>query len=178
MRLEVDGSLPDDEMVDLVDAQDRVVGSATIRRCLEGSLLHRAVAVLVTRSDGRFVLQRRSLRDMWQPGLLTISSTGHVKQGEGYEAAAKRELKEELGLEGRLAPVRKYTMPALSYNGLTEHEWVSLFTCQTDSPCTIDPAELDGVREVTEGELRNLLEGGQVAPDAKVILTDFLKRKS
>ena len=84
--------LPATEELDLVDEEDRVVGSATIEECLVKGILHRAVAVLVIRRDGRFVLQQRSKSDLWQPGLWTLSCTGHVKGGETYASAASREL--------------------------------------------------------------------------------------
>jgi isopentenyl-diphosphate delta-isomerase type 1 len=169
--------LPGDDLVDLVDAHDAVVGSSTIKKCLEKALLHRAVAVLVMRSNGRFVLQQRSKKDRWQPGLWTISSTGHVMRGEAYAAAARRELGEELGIEGTLIPVRKYRLPAISVGNLTEYEWVSLFTCRTDSRCKIDRTELESVKEVTEEELRSMLGEGPLTPDAKIILADYLARK-
>lgn len=167
-----------DEQVDLVDLHDNVVGTSTIAGCLKDGLLHRAVAVLVLRTAGTFVLQQRSRRDLWQPGLWTISSTGHVKRGESYEEAAGRELGEELGLSGDLTLVRKYLLPPISERGLTEREWVTLFTCRTDSRCRIDPVELETVREVTEEELRTMLADGPLTPDAKTILTDYLSRKS
>jgi isopentenyldiphosphate isomerase len=133
------------------------------------------VAVLVLRPTGRILLQQRSKRDLWQPGLWTISSTGHVKMGESYEAAAGRELGEELGIRGELRLVRKYRLPPISEGGLTEHEWVGLFTCRTGSPCTIDTRELESVMEVTEKELRDMMVDGPLTPDAKIILRDYLK---
>ena len=168
--------MPGEEVVDLVDVRDSVVGSATLGRCLEESLLHRAVAVLVVRSNGNFVLQQRSRRDLWHPGLWTISCTGHVKKGEGYPAAAARELKEELGISGRLEPVKKYRLPPYTENGLTELEWVSLFLCKSDSPCAVDPVELEGVKDVTKGELLKMIGNGPLTPDARLILADFLER--
>jgi len=133
------------------------------------------VAVLVIRHSGALVLQQRSKRDRWDPGLWTMSSTGHVKRGESYEAAARRELGEELGLEGDLKLVRKYLLPPISDRGLTEQEWVTLFTCRTDSPCTIDPVELESVKEVTEKDIRGMLVDGPLTRDARTILTDYLE---
>ena len=130
----------------------------------------------VVRSNGGFLLQQRSLKDRWHAGLWTISSTGHVKAGEGYEAAASRELKEELGMEGRLEFVRKYMMPPFIDRELTEHEWVSLYLCRTDAPCVIDPVEVEGVKEVTRRELISMVAEGPLTPDAKMILADYLEK--
>jgi isopentenyl-diphosphate Delta-isomerase len=166
------------EVVDLVDLEDAVVGSATVRECLERGLLHRAVAVLVIRSNGKFVLQQRSHDDLWHPGLWTISSTGHVKKGERYDAAALRELGEELGIVAPLAFKEKFKMPPLADRGLTELEWVSFFTCSTDDPFTVDPVELEGAKDFSEGELREMIKGGTLTPDAKIILAVYLDRWS
>lgn len=162
-----------DELVDLVDARDHVIGTATVAECVREGLLHRAVAVLVVRSDGKFVLQCRSKRDRWHPGLLTISSTGHVKKGESYGNAAKREMFEELGLRARIKRVKKYLVPPISVGGLTEYEWATLYACHTDSPCTIDPVELGGVAEMTAPGLRRMMKGRTLTPDAKLILEDY-----
>lgn len=164
------------ELVDLVDGHDHLVGSATVAQCLEQGLLHRAVAVLVVRSDGKFVLQRRSRHDRWDPGLWTVSSTGHVKKGESYEMAAKRELFEELGLKARIERAKKYLIPPISVGALTEYEWVTLYTCHTDSPCRIDPVELEGVAEMNAPVLRRKMKGKTVTPDARLILEDYFGR--
>jgi len=165
------------EIVDIVDTNDRVIGAATVGKCLEQGLLHRAVAVLVVRSDGRFVLQQRSRKDLWHPGLWTISCTGHVKQGESYEIAASRELREELGLNAELSKFRKHFLPPISAGRLTEREWVVLFTCHTDARCAIDPIELEAIREVSESQMRYMVDKGPLTPDAKIILADFLARQ-
>ncbi len=157
-----------------MDSEDRVTGESTVEECLRLGLLHRAVAVLVVRSDGRYVLQKRSRKDLWHPGLLTLSSTGHVKLGEPYEEAARRELREELGIEGPVVRVKKYLLPPIKSGSLTEHEWVTLFTCASDSPCAFDPVELDGVVEVTGSQLRGMNDDERMTPDARMILADFL----
>jgi isopentenyl-diphosphate delta-isomerase type 1 len=166
--------MPNTELVDLVDINDRVVGAATVGSCLENGLLHRAVAVLVVRGEGRFLLQQRSRNDIWHPGLWTISCTGHVKQGETYEIAARRELLEELGLSAWLTKVKKYLLPPISAGRLTEREWVVLFTCHTDSKYNADSVELEAVREVSKSQLRYMMDKGPMTPDAKIILDDFL----
>ena len=161
--------------MDLVDSEDRVTGEARISDCLERGLLHRAVAVIVIRSDGRLVVQQRNRKDLWHPGLWTLSSTGHVKKGESYEDAARRELKEEIGIEGPLSEVKKFELPPIRSGALTEHERLTLFTCKSDSPCVIDPVELEGVREVSSGELKEMAKDERMTPDARIVLSDFLR---
>lgn len=165
-----------DEPVDIVDERDLVTRTGTIGECLEKGLLHRAVAVLVIRSGGKFVLQRRSKSDMWHPGLWTISSTGHVREAESYEVAAHRELKEELGIESKLEVVGKFLLPPIRSEVLTEWEWVTFYVAHTDAKCTIDPVELDAVSEFTPEELRSIIDGSDVTPDAVILLRGYLER--
>lgn len=159
----------------MVDNDDHMVGVATIDRCLSEVLLHRAIAVLVKRKNGAVVLQQRSRNDSWHPGMWTISCTGHVRRGESYQQAAIRELGEELGLKSKVEEVRKFLLPPISSNGLTELEWITLFTTFTDSPIAIDPVELESTAEVRQSELKQVLTDWPLTPDAKIILGEYLK---
>ncbi len=167
--------MANDEEVDVVDNEDRVVGVATIDTCLREGFLHRAVAVLVKRKNGAVVLQRRSRNDSWHAGLWTISCTGHVRRGESYLQAAIRELGEELGLTSPVEESGKFLLPPISSNGLTELEWITLFTTHTDAPLTIDPVELESAAEVKQSELRKILTDWHLTPDAKIILKEYLR---
>jgi len=166
------------EVVDLVDDRDVVVGSATLSDCLSKGLLHRAVAVLVTRSNGSFVLQQRSAMDLWNPGLWTISCTGHVRRGESYRRAAARELSEELGLRSSLRPLFKFKLPPIRDRKLTEYEWTTFFSTVTDEDVTPDPKELAGTREVILPELKRLLRSGPLTSDAKILLRRYLETRA
>ncbi len=167
-----------EEAVDLVDDRDRVVGASTLRECLDRGLLHRAVAVVVSRKDGRVILQQRSRRDAWHPGMWTLSCTGHVKKGESYADAAKRELEEEIGVKADLTMVKKYLLPPMKEGGLTEREWVTLFSATSQARTTADPVELEGVGEFTREEVRKMLDGGSMTPDAVILMTEFLRGKT
>ena len=159
-------------MVDAIDIHDRKVGMATLAECLDEGLLHRAVAVLVFRKNGSLLLQRRSLSDMWHPGRWTLSCTGHVKAGESYARAARRELQEELGLRARLRLHRKILLPEIRSRGLTEWETTGVFACRSSSRVTIDRSELEEVAEVPLFRLRAMMKGRSLTPDARLILEE------
>lgn len=89
-----------DEIFDVVDDSDAVVGQATRREVHERKLLHRAVHVFVVNRHGELLLQKRSRFKDAHPGVWDSSVAGHLDAGEDYAAAALREMEEEMGIRG------------------------------------------------------------------------------
>ena len=86
------------EWLDVVDADNRVVGRAPRDVAHRDGLLHRSVHLLLLDGAGRVFVQRRSDTKDTNPGLWDSSAAGHVDSGESPLAAAVRELREELGV--------------------------------------------------------------------------------
>jgi isopentenyl-diphosphate delta-isomerase len=161
------------ENVEVVDKKDKSIGEATLVECLERGLLHRAVAVLVIRGNGNLVLQERSKEDHWHPGRWTLSCTGHVRALETYHQAAERELSEELGLKSSVRRVAKILMPKMRSRGLTEWEHVVLFLTYFDGDLHPDPTELEGVHTLTPSEVKKMMSGKRLTPDAKILFARY-----
>jgi 16S rRNA (adenine1518-N6/adenine1519-N6)-dimethyltransferase len=113
------------EIFDVVDADDQVTGTATRSEVHAGKLLHRAVHVFVFNKRGDLLLQKRSaLKDLC-PNLWDSSVSGHLDSGEGYLAAASRELDEEMGIKpaavpeeiGRITPREQTGWEHVHYDG-------------------------------------------------------------
>ncbi len=90
----------DGEIFDVVDDGDNVTGTATRAEVHATGLKHRAVHVLAFNKRGDVLLQQRSLLKDAHPGVWDSSVSGHLDSGEGYGAAAIRELEEEMGITG------------------------------------------------------------------------------
>lgn len=129
-----------DEMFDVVDASDQVIGQLTRREVHAGGYRHRAVHVLVFDSDGRVFLQKRSMAKDSSPGLWDSSCSGHVDAGESYDAAACRELAEEIGLRPPKPPVRWFYLQAGAETG---YEFVWVYRCIDNGPFTLNRAEIE-----------------------------------
>jgi isopentenyldiphosphate isomerase len=86
------------DMVDIVDADDRVIGRTTRDAAHSQHLLHRFVQVFVIDPGQRILVQRRSAAKKLGPLLFDASVGAHVDAGETYDQAVRREAVEELGL--------------------------------------------------------------------------------
>ena len=133
------------EIYDIVDDDDRVIGQASRKHIHENQLLHRSTHVLVFNSDKELFLQKRALCKDESPGLWDTSSSGHVDAGESYDACAHRELFEELGLKAELSVPFK-----IAACHETHGEHIQVYTCSTDDTVQIN---LD---EISEGAFFDL----------------------
>jgi isopentenyldiphosphate isomerase len=129
-----------EEMFDVVNERDEVIGRQPRSEVHRRGLLHRATHVLVFNSRGQVFLQKRSLNKDRQPGVWDSSSSGHVDSGEDYDACVVRELREEIGLELAAPPRRLFKLPA-SEETDQEHLWI--YRCEAEGPFVLDPVEIE-----------------------------------
>src|SRR6266700_2972711 len=141
-----------EEIFDVVNERDEVIGRQTRAEVHRLGLLHRAVHVLVFDSGGRVFLQKRSRTKDRQPGLWDSSASGHVESGEDYDACAVRELREEIGLQLNTTPQRLFKLAASAETD-QEHVWV--YRCEAEGPFTLDPAEIERGGWFAADELRH-----------------------
>lgn len=129
-----------DEVFDVVDAQDRVIGQATRAEVHRRGLWHRAVHVWVFNAAGQVFLQKRSQSKDSAPGCWDSSCSGHLDSGEDYAVAAVRELAEEIGL--RVTEVPDVCLGE-SPRAETGWEFVRVYRLQHEGPFTLHPAEIE-----------------------------------
>ncbi len=128
-----------EEIFDVVDAADRVVGQASRSEVHARGLRHRAAHVLVFDQAGRVYVQRRALTKDCSPGLWDTSAAGHLDRGEDYPAAARRELSEELGVTTSESLEFVCTIEASPDTGW---EFIRVFAVITEAPVRPDPVEI------------------------------------
>jgi 16S rRNA (adenine1518-N6/adenine1519-N6)-dimethyltransferase len=128
-----------EEIFDIVDDQDRVIGQMVRSEVHRRKLFHRAVSIFVFNSRGQLLLQQRSATKDEYPLCYTSSASGHVSAGETYDETAPRELQEELGLTSPIE--RLASFPA---GPETANEFTALYRTITDSPPQFDPGEIAG----------------------------------
>lgn len=128
------------ELLDVVDENDRVIGARTRGEIHARGLMHRATHILVFNSQGELFLQKRSMSKDENPGLWDTSAAGHVNSGEDYLTCAVRELDEELGISGDVSLKLLFRLPVSSLTGM-EHSTV--YACQYDGPLKLQAEEID-----------------------------------
>src|SRR5580658_3836608 len=129
-----------EEIFDIVNEQDEVIGQLPRRVVHRDGHKHRAVHVLVFGSDGRLFLQKRSMAKDTFPGAWDSSASGHVDSGEDYDACAVRELREELGLVVDAAPRRLFKIAACAETG---QEFVWVYRLESEGPFVLHPEEIE-----------------------------------
>jgi len=129
-----------EEIFDVVNDRDEVVGQAPRSEVHRRKLKHRAVHVLVFNSHGELFLQKRSMQKDCFPGAWDSSASGHLDQGEPYDVCAVREVREELGVQLQAAPDRLFRIEACEETG---QEFVWVYHCRHEGPFNLHPEEIE-----------------------------------
>lgn len=150
------------EYLEIVDANDQVIGKALRSECHGNpQLIHRVAHVLVFDQQGRVLLQKRSMRKDVQPGKWDTSVGGHLDRGETYAEAAAREMFEELGVVNPPLTFLHYYHMRSDF----ESENVATFTTHHDGPFSFSENEIDEVRFWTPQEIDAALSMGILTPN-------------
>lgn len=152
------------ELLDIVDERDRVMGQARRGDAMAHRLRHRCVFILARDAQGRVFVHRRTAEKLVFPSLYDMFVGGVVGAGEGYDEAALREAEEELGVRGLPAPV-----PLFSFLYETpEHTWWSrVYEVRCELPVDPQAEEVAWHAFVTEEELTRRLPEWEWVPDGR-----------
>ncbi|MEO8333855.1 MAG: isopentenyl-diphosphate Delta-isomerase [bacterium] len=134
---------PRTERVILVEADDRAIGSSEKLAAHHAGLLHRACSVFVFNHAGELLMQRRAPGKYHSAGLWSNSCCGHPRPREGTVRAARRRLREEMGIDCPLEHATAIVYRASLGDGLFEYEYDHIFVGRSDATPAPDPAEAD-----------------------------------
>lgn len=129
-----------EEIFDVVNERDEVIGCAPRSEVHRRKLNHRAVHVLVFNAKGELFLQKRSMTKDTFPGAWDSSASGHLDCGEDYDACALREVREELGVTLSEPPRRVFRIEACLETG---QEFVWIYETRHEGPFNLHPEEIE-----------------------------------
>jgi isopentenyl-diphosphate delta-isomerase type 1 len=129
-----------EEIFDVVNERDEVIGRAPRSEVHRRKLHHRAVHVFVFNAMGELFLQKRSMKKDMYPGTWDSSASGHLDTGEDYDVCAVREVREELGVQLDTTPRRLFKIDSCPETG---HEFVWIYQCRHEGPFELHPDEID-----------------------------------
>ena len=159
------------ELVDVVDDDDRVVATVTRAEMRVGRLRHRCVLLVVRRPDGRVLVHQRSpAKDIW-PSAWDIAVGGVVTAGETWDAAAARELAEEVGIEG--APL--VLARTGRYSDAEVDEVARVYTVTWDGPVRFVDGEVVAAEWLSPAELGERAARLPFCPDSLALAADLLR---
>jgi isopentenyldiphosphate isomerase len=160
-----------DEIVTIVDEQNNVVGAAPRRDMRAQCLPHRSTYILVFNSQGELYVQKRTLTKDVFPGYYDPAAGGVVLAGESYEACARRELAEEMG-------IRDVPLTWLFEFYFAESErtrvWGGVFSCVYDGEIILQEEEVESGAFVPIEDILRRTHSEPFTPDGMYVLTRYL----
>lgn len=160
--------MAEDDLVDIVDEKDRVVGQATKEEKFAKELISRNVVAFIKNKRGELIVVKRSPHKQSWPNRLDLATCGNVNVGETYHQAITREIKEEIGID---CPVKLYKK---IYTEVTENnKQVKYFTAIFIGETAQRPKLSDELVELTyikPGEL-----GEKMGSDPDLFSPSFIR---
>lgn len=132
-----------DELIDIIDEHDQVIGQRLKSECHAQGLLHRGASLFLFRdaSFQELLLQQRSLNKANQPGRWNHIG-GHVRTGETYQQAIERELQEEMFAGGPMPSLVLQAVFKLKKRADQDREIITVFRTSWPGPFHHDLEEV------------------------------------
>ncbi|MFA6392030.1 MAG: NUDIX domain-containing protein [Patescibacteria group bacterium] len=155
------------EYLDVVNEKDEVIGKASKEDIYKKSLSHRIVHVLVFNGAGEMALQLRGKDVYYCPSHWCTSAGGHVKSGESYETAARRELKEECGIDTEI----EFMYQDIYFHKETLKKFLSIFKAVYNEPLVMRNEEVERIEFFSIDKIKQMITAGEkVHPELAFII--------
>jgi len=140
------------EKIVLVNKRNKIIGTEEKMKTHLAGKLHRAFSVILFNKKGEILIQKRAKSKYHSPGLWTNTCCSHPRPREGVGLAAKRRLKEEMGISCKIKKAFSFIYKA-KIGDLIEHEFDCVFLGKFDGEPKPNKKEVAGWRWI---ELKDL----------------------
>ncbi len=160
------------ELFDEVDIEDNVIGVTDKPTAHAKGHIHRGVAIFVFDKVGNLYVQLHKASN----NRYDNSVGGHVRQGESYDMAAKREGVEELGI---IQPLQ-FVAGFYSETSVSKHMF-HLYECVVGDDWHFEPNdEVETIIPMKIADIRKIMidEPDRCVPDFINVMNEYCKAKS
>ncbi len=162
---------PGDELVDVIDDEGRTIDTVPRREIRARCLPHRCVYVLVFDAAGRlFIHLRTPTKDVY-PSHWDVAIGGVLAAGETFDAGARREVGEELGIDQAPEPLFPFRYADARSSA---HAWV--YRLSHGGPFRLQPEEIVRGEFILFAEIDARLQRHPFCPDGVAVLAEFRAR--
>ncbi|MFE0454230.1 NUDIX hydrolase [Streptomyces sp. NPDC058914] len=152
-----------DEILDVVDEHDRIIGQSPRGEVYAEGLRHRCVFIQARDADGRIFVHRRTPGKLVFPSLHDMFVGGVVGAGEAYDDAALREAEEELGVRGLPRP--EFLFKFLYDDGAGLSWWSAVYEVRCALPVRPQVEEVAWYGFLSDEEVERRLSEWEWVPD-------------
>jgi len=164
-------SNPGLELVDVIDEQGNVVATVTRQEMRARRLPHRCVYILVFNSQGKvFIHLRTPAKDLF-PSRWDVTVGGVLASGESFDQAAKRELREELGVDAVIEPL--FLFP---YSDESTNVQGKVYRVRHDGPFRLQSEEIVRGEFVDVREFKERAATQPFCPDGLAVIEEYIRR--
>jgi isopentenyldiphosphate isomerase len=162
---------PGQELVDVVDAEGRVIATLPRREVRARSLPHRCTYILVFNRRGElFIHLRTPAKDVY-PSYWDVTVGGVLGAGESFAQGVRREAREELGIDTEpeeLFPFRYADESTVVYG--------MVYRLIHDGPFRLQPEEIVRGEFVSPGEVACRSACDPFCPDGLAVWAEYQRR--
>ena len=137
----------------MVDDNDIEVGVMEKMEAHLTGTMHRAISVFVFNEKGDYLLQQRAQHKYHSGSKWSNTCCSHPRPGEALLDAAHRRLKEEMGLDCKLAFWFSFKYRAELDHGLVENEYDHVFMGISNDLPRPDPDEVSSFKYISRADL-------------------------
>lgn len=137
----------------LVDAEDQQIGLMPKLEAHQKGVLHRAFSVFIFNSKGEVLMQQRAFGKYHSEGLWSNTCCSHPLPLEDTADAARRRLKEEMGMDTDVHFLYSFLYKSELDKGLIEHELDHVFWRLSDQKPVLNAQEVADYKYLTPEDL-------------------------
>ncbi len=158
-----------EEMIDVVDENDEVIDVKPKSEVWDKVLLHRGIIIFLVNSKNEIFVHQRALVKKTYPGWWDIFINGYTSSKEDYDEAAKRELKEETGIDAEKLNLIKKIRCKLPHD-----DWFGkLYKVVYDGELTLQKEELEQGKFIPFEQLDEFVKTHKIKPSSLFIYENF-----